>query len=91
MLPVNVRVVFLARAGEVVGRHFAKLVLEKDDPTLMDLIEEIGRRISKRFYRGVVEGRLVFAVFVNGKPVGDLYYRLHDGDRIVFTTPEMGG
>ncbi len=90
-MPVNVTVVFLARAGEVVGKHFARLVLEGDDPTLMDLIEEIGRRISKRFYRGVVDGRLVFAVFVNGKPVGDLYYRLRDGDRVVFTTPEMGG
>ncbi len=87
----DVTVVFLARAGEVVGKHIAKLSIGKEDPTLKDVIEEIGRNISSRFYRGIVSGRLVFAIFVNGKPVDEWNYRVRDGDRIVFTAPEMGG
>ncbi len=87
---VRVTTVFLARAGDVVGRHIAVLEFD-DDPTLNELIEEIGRRISPRFYKGVREGRLVFAVFVNGKPVDEPNYKLKNGDRVVFTTPEMGG
>ncbi len=90
-MPVNITVVFLARAGEVVGRHFVRIRLDKEEPTLRDLIEEIGRNISQRFYRGFINGRLVFAVFVNGKPVDELDHTLKDGDRVVFTTPEMGG
>ncbi len=87
---LRVTVVFLARAGDVVGKHFAKLEFNHN-PTLNELIEEIGKKISKRFYHGVREGRLVLAVFVNGKPVDEPSYILKNGDRVVFTTPEMGG
>ncbi|NPA99349.1 MAG: MoaD/ThiS family protein [Crenarchaeota archaeon] len=87
---MRVTVVFLARAGQVTGKHLAKIELP-EGATINDLLEEIGRTISKRFYRGVKEGRLVFTIFVNGKPVDEPNYRLKNGDRVVFTTPEMGG
>ena len=90
-MPVSVTVVFLARAGDIVGKHFIRIQLDRGDPDLKHLIEEIGKQISPRFYRGVMTGRLVFSIFVNGKPVDELSYKLKDGDRIVFTTPEMGG
>ncbi len=90
-MPVNVTVVFLARAGDIVRKHFIRMQLDHDDPDLKYLIEEIGKQISPRFYRGVITGRLVFSIFVNGRPVDELSYKLKDGDRIVFTTPEMGG
>jgi molybdopterin converting factor small subunit len=88
---VNVTIVFLARAGEAVGKHLVRLSIKRDNPSLKDLIDEIGRSISSGFYRGVMSGRLVFTIFVNGKPVSEWNYRIRDGDRIVFTTPEMGG
>ncbi len=87
---MQVTIVFLARAGQVVGKYLAKLELP-EKATIEDLLEEIGKKISKRFYRGVKEGRLVFTIIVNGRPVGEPRYRLKDGDRVVFTTPEMGG
>ncbi len=87
---MKVTTVFLARAGQVVGKHLAKLELP-EEATIEDLLEEIGRKISRRFYRGVKEGRLVFTIIVNGKPVDEPGYKLKDGDRVVFTTPEMGG
>ncbi len=87
---MQVTIVFLARAGQVVGKHLAKLELP-EKATIEDLLEEIDKKISKRFYRGVKEGRLVFTIIVNGKPVDEPGYRLKDGDRVVFTTPEMGG
>ncbi|MCD6301283.1 MAG: MoaD/ThiS family protein [Staphylothermus sp.] len=85
-----VKTVFLARAGDVVGKHIHGFELP-EGATLRDLIKEIGEKLSRRFYEGVMTGRLVFAIFVNGKPVDELDYRLKDGDRVVFTTPEMGG
>lgn len=90
IMPIKVRAVFLARAGDVVGKHFHDFILD-DNATLKDLIEAIGKELSPRFYKGVKSGRLVFAIFVNGKPVDEPGYRLKNNDRIVFTTPEMGG
>jgi len=87
---LKVTVVFLARALQVVGKPFVQVELE-DDATLETLLEKIGKEISPRFYRGVKEGRLVFAVFMDGKPIMSPKTELRDGARIVFTTPEMGG
>lgn len=87
---MKVTVVFLARALQVVGKPFVQVELE-DDATLETLLEKIGKEISPRFYRGVKEGRLVFAVFMDGKPIMSPKTELRDGARIVFTTPEMGG
>ncbi len=87
---IRVKTVFLARAGDIVGKHVHEFTLPEGS-TLKDLIKEIGEKLSKRFYEGVVNGRLIFSIFVNGKPVDELNYKLSDGDRVVFTTPEMGG
>ncbi len=87
---MRVTIVFLARAGQITGKYLVKLELP-EEATIEDLLGEIGKKISKRLYRGIKEGRLVFTIIINGKPVDEPWYRLKDGDRVVFTTPEMGG
>ncbi len=51
---MRVTIVFLARAGQIVGKHLAKLELP-EKATIEDLIEEIGKKISKRFE--ILQGR----------------------------------
>ncbi len=89
---MRVRVVFLARAGDIVGpgKRFAILDLN-DDATLRDLLVKIKEEVSERLGKGVLEGRLVFTISVNGVEVSNWDLRLKEGDEVVFTTPEMGG
>ncbi len=88
--PIKVTAVFLARAGEVVGKHIVELQLPKD-ARLKDLIKAIGEKVSRRFADGVLSGKLIFLTIVDGNPVYDLNTKLKNGSRVVFTTPEMGG
>lgn len=87
---MKVHVVFPARSAEIVGRHFIEAELP-DNATLKDLIEYIGKHYSPRFSRGVLEGRLIFTITIDGTPTNDLNTRLGNDSRIVFTTPEVGG
>jgi molybdopterin converting factor small subunit len=83
---------FLARAGDIVGPN--KRVVEIELPegaTLKDLIDSIREKVSKRIGEGILNGRLIFTVIVNGVEVIDLNYELRDGDHVIFTAPEMGG
>lgn len=89
---MRVRVMFLARAGDIVGP--GRRVVELDLPnnaTLRDLLIAIRDKVSKRLGDGVLSGRLIFTISVNGVEVADLGHELSDGDHVVFTTPEMGG
>lgn len=89
---MKVRVMFLARAGDIVGPSKRVVELElPDNATLRDLIQAIKEKVSKRLGEGVLSGRLIFTISVNGVEVADLNYKLSDGDHVVFTTPEMGG
>jgi len=89
---LKVRVMFLARAGDIVGPGKRVVELElPDNATLRDLIQAIKEKVSKRLGEGVLSGRLIFTISVNGVEVADLNYKLSDGDHVVFTTPEMGG
>ncbi len=89
---MKIRVMFLARAGDIVGPGKRVVELElPDNATLRDLLVAIKDKVSKRLGEGVLSGRLIFTISVNGVEVADLNHRLNDGDHIVFTTPEMGG
>lgn len=89
---MRVRVTFLARAGDIVGPGKRVVELElPENATLRDLLTAIKEKVSRRLGDGVLSGRLIFTISVNGVEVADLNHRLSDGDHIVFTTPEMGG
>ena len=91
-MPIKVIVLFLHRAGELVGdkHRITKLELP-DNATLKHLVFIIRDKISRRVGEGILSGRLWFNIIVDGVSVSHLNYPLKNGSRIVFLTPEMGG
>ncbi|RLG84135.1 MAG: molybdopterin converting factor [Thermoprotei archaeon] len=91
-MSIKVTVIFLHRAGELVGdkHRITKLELP-DNATLKDLVITIRNKISKRIGEGILSGRLWFNIIVDGISVSYLNHPLRNGSRIVFLTPEMGG
>ncbi len=89
---MKVTLVLLARAGDLVGKNRRVHVIDlPEEATLYDLVLFIKESISRRLGEGILSGRLIFAIYVNGTQVLSLDTRLRDGDRVVVTTPEMGG
>ncbi|RLG85627.1 MAG: molybdopterin converting factor [Thermoprotei archaeon] len=89
---IKVRVVFLHRAGMLVPPDKRVVLLElPEGSTLKDLLKVISDKVSKRLGEGVLEGRLVLNILVNGVATVNLKHELKDGDVIHFLTPEMGG
>ncbi len=89
---MKVTLVLLARAGDLVGGKRRVHVIDlREGATLHDLVLFIRDSISRRLGEGILSGRLIFAIYVNGTQVLSLNTRLRDGDRVVVTTPEMGG
>jgi len=91
-MPIKVTVLFLHRAGELVGdkHRITKLVLP-GNATLKDLVITIRDKINRRIGEGILSGRLWFNIIVDGVSVSHLNYLLKDGSRVVFLAPEMGG
>ncbi len=91
-MPIRVKVVFLHRAGDLVGdRNRVKVLELKDNATLRDLIIAIRDKISKRAGEGILSGRLWFNIIVDGKAVASFNMKLRNGSRVVFLTPAIGG
>ena len=89
---MKVTLVLLARAGDLVGGKRRVHVIDlREGATLHDLVLFIRDSISRRLGEGILSGRLIFAIYVNGTQVLSLNTCLRDGDRVVMTTPEMGG
>ncbi len=89
---MKVTLVLLARAGDLVGKNKRVHIIDlPDESTLYDLVIFIKENISRRLGEGILSGRLIFAIYVNGTQVLSLDTSLRDGDRVVITTPEMGG
>ncbi len=89
---MKVTLVLLARAGDLVGGKRKVHVIDlREGATLHDLVLFIRDSISRRLGEGILSGRLIFAIYVNGTQVLSLNTRLRDGDRVVVTTSEMGG
>jgi len=89
---MKVTLVLLARAGDLAGKNRRVYVIDlPEEATLRDLVLFIKENISRRLGEGILSGRLILAIYVNGTQVLSLDTRLRDGDRVVVTTPEMGG
>ncbi len=89
---MKVTLVLLARAGDLVGGKRRVHVIDlREGATLHDLVLFVRDSISRRLGEGILSGRLIFAIYVNGTQVLSLNTRLREGDRVVVTTPEMGG
>lgn len=89
---MRVTVTFLGRAGDIVGDSKRIVVLElPEGATLRDLFMTIRDKVNRRLGEGILEGRLIFSVWVDGVETADLSQKLQDGSRITITTPEMGG
>lgn len=89
---MKVTLVLLARAGDLAGKNRRVHIVDlPEEATLRDLVLFIKESISRRLGEGILRGRLIFAIYVNGTQVLSLDTRLKDGDRVVVTTPEMGG
>ena len=59
-----------------------------ENAVLADLIQALGEKFSKRFYRKYISRHYADVALVNGKPVINPSYKLRNGDRIVFVTSE---
>jgi len=91
-MPIKVTVLFLHRAGELVGDKYRITKLElPDNAALKDLVITIRDKINRRVGEGILSGRLWFNIIVDDVSVSYLNYPLKNGSRIVFLTPEMGG
>ena len=91
-VPISVTVLFLHRAGDLVGDRYRITKIElPDNATLKDLVIIIRDKINKRIGEGILAGRLWFNIIVDGVSVSHLNYPLKNGSRVVFLTPEMGG
>ncbi len=89
---MRVTVVFLARAGDIVDPSKRVITLElPEGATLKDLFLEISKSVSRRLGEGVLSGRLIFKIWVDGVETADFMMKLKDGSRITISTPEMGG
>ena len=85
-------VVFLARAGDIVGPDNRIVSLNlPEEATLGDLFRVIKENVSRRLGEGVLSGRLIFRIWVDGVETFNLSHKLRDGSRVIVTTPEMGG
>jgi molybdopterin synthase sulfur carrier subunit len=87
---VKVKVVFTGRASEMSG-VFAMEVELPEGATLDELVKTVSEKLNPRIYKRYSQGHFVFVTFVNDRPVISPDYRLRDGDRVTFMTPEMGG
>lgn len=87
---MRVKVVFTGRASEMSG-VFSMDVELPEEATISDLVKTVSEKLNPRIYKRYAQGHYVFVTFVNDKPVIDPDYRLRDGDRVTFITPEMGG
>lgn len=91
-MTIKVTVLFLHRAGELIGDKYRIIKLDlPDNATLKDLVVTIRDRINRRVGEGILHGRLWFNIIVDGISVSHLNYPLKNGSRVVFLTPEMGG
>ncbi|WP_440058978.1 MoaD/ThiS family protein [Thermogladius sp. 4427co] len=87
---MRVKVVFTGRASEIAGVFTLDVDLP-DGSTLDDLVKSLSEKLNPKLYRRFSQGHYVFVTFVNEKPVIDPGFKLRDGDRVTFMTPEMGG
>ncbi len=87
---MRVYVVLLGRASDLAG--VVHLVLDlPENSKLADLIRVLGEKVNPVLAKRYFEGHYIYVIHVNGVAVDDPNYTLHDGDRVVFITPEMGG
>ena len=92
MTSIKVTLTLLGRAGDLAGRSRKVYVINlPDEATLRDLLLVVRERISRRLGEGILCKRLVLAIYVNNTQVSSLNTSLKDGDRVIITTPEMGG
>jgi molybdopterin converting factor small subunit len=87
---MRIHVVLLGRAGELAGVSNVTLDLPENSK-LIDLIRALGERLNPALAKRYFEGHYIYVVHVNEVAVDDPNYILHDGDRVVLVTPEMGG
>ena len=91
-MEMKVTVVFLARAGDIVDPSNRVVELELPEGSILrDLFREISKTVSRRLGDGVLSGRLVFKIWVDGVETANFLMRLRDGSRVTISTPEMGG
>ncbi len=89
---MKITVTFLGRAGDIVGDANRIIVLElPEGATLRDLFLAIRDKVSRRLGEGILEGRLIFSIWVDGMETADFGQKLREGSRVTITTPEMGG
>lgn len=87
---MKIRVVLTGRASDLAGRFWLDVELP-EGATLDELVKAVSERVNPKIYKRFSQGHYVFVTFVNDRPVLDPSYRLKDGDRVTFVTPEMGG
>ncbi len=89
---IKVKVKFLQRAGDLVPPDKRVVFIElRDNASIEELLNTIKNSISRRLGEGVLSGRLIITILVNGTPVKGFKHRLRNGDSVTFLTPEMGG
>jgi len=89
---MHITVLFLAHLRELTGT--SRISLSLDEPTLMDVAQEVGRRYGSAFLDELLEqGELGDALVVlhNGDITYDLETRLAEGDEVTFLPPAFGG
>ena len=90
-MPVKVKVLFFARLREELGVKEVFVELNRDDPTLRDVLDEVSLRIPKASFLTRLLGEKRVYVMLNGEYVKSLDRRVRDGDELAIFPPTSGG
>lgn len=89
---MHITVSFLAHLRDLTGT--GKIDLAMDDPTILDVAEEVGRRYGSAFLDELLENGEIGEMLVimrNGDITYNLKEKLKEGDEVTFLPPAFGG
>lgn len=89
---MHIIVSFLAHLRDLTGTGEIELTL--DNPTIMDVAEEVGRRYGSAFLDELLENGEIGEMLVvmrNGDITYNLKEKLNEGDEVTFLPPAFGG
>ena len=88
---MKIRVFFFGRARDLAnGRIMVDLELNRKI-TLRELFEILGKKVSPKIKRAILDKTDLFVVSVNYEHVGDYDIKLKDGDTVAVLQPDAGG